>query len=290
MSQIIQSRSRISEANFKIEKGSTIPINVRLGIIGSKHSLSAKLLWSQDSGENWQTKNLDGSLAQQTVLTTTDLTEFTPFTTNVSSATNQSVLYKLTVECTDGTSVTTPIGSITVLYYGFEPNNTIFASYVDNLHFSNGDFIEASIDITGKTSSTYNKDEMIGFGIGTDLASTFNTGVSNNAQPDITLHAFYRTDLGAKNLRFGGWRNNVNTYKSVDVTFTIPYLNIRLDKEGLYYNETKASLGGDLTINYNNIIDADHLLVGAAQGNQSTIRSNAHYNYINVARQPYPAP
>ena len=282
--------SHISEAIFKIEKGATIPINVKLGIIGSKHSLSAKLLWSQDGGENWQTKNLDSSLAQQTVLTTTDLTGFTPFTTNISSATNQSVLYKLTVECTDGTSVTTPTGSITVLYYGFEPNNTIFASYVDNLHFSNGDFIEASIDITGKTSSTYNKDEMIGFGIGTDLASTFNTGLSNNAQPDITLHAFYRTDLGAKNLRFGGWRNNVDTYKSVDVTFTIPYLNIRLDKEGLYYNETKASLGNDLTKNYNNIINADHLLVGAAQGNQSTIRSNAHYNYINVARQPYPAP
>ena len=282
--------SHISEANFKIEKGATIPVNVKLGLIGSKHSLSAKLLWSQDNGVSWQNKVLDNSLAQQTVSTTTDLTGFTPFTTNSSLAANYSVLYKLTVECTDGTSVTTPIGSMTVLYYGFEPNNNIFASYVDNLHFPNGDFIEASIDITGKTSSTYNKDEMIGFGIGTDLASTFNTGISNNAQPDITLHAFYRTDLGAKNLRFGGWRNNVNTYKSVDVTFTTPYLVILLDKEGLYYNETKANLGNDLTQNYNNIIAADHLLVGAAQGNQSTIRSNAHYNYINVARQPYQTP
>ncbi len=289
--QLVTMRSHINNADFKIQKGATIPIIVNIGLTGSTNSISsATLLWSQDSGVNWTSKSLNPSLAQQTVQTTTDLPGFTQFVSNTSSETSQSVLYKLTVECTDGTSITTPVGSMTVLDYGFEPNNNVFYSYQDNLHFSNGDFIEASIDITGKTSSTYNKDEMIGFGAGTDLVETFHTGTANNAAPDITLHVFYRTDLNDKNLRFGGWYQNTSGYKSTDVQFDTPYLVIRLDKEGIYYNGSKASLRSELVSNLNTILASDHLLVGAAQGNQSTIRSNAHYNYINVARQPYQEP
>lgn len=283
--QVVTMRSHINEADFRIQKGATIPINITTGLIGSTNSISsATLLWSQDNGENWNSETLSTSLAEQTVQTTS-LTGFTPFVSNTSTQTSQSVLYKLTVVCSDGTSVTTPEGSMTVLDYGFEPNNTVFYSYQDNLHFSNGDFIEASIDITGKTSSDYNKDEMIGFGAGTDIVETFHTGTANNAAGDITLHVFYRTDLNDKNLRFGGWRGTA--YKSTDVSFTVPDLVIRLDKDGIYYNEKKASLTNDLPKNLSTIIGSDHLLVGAAQGNQNTIRSNAHYNYINIARQPY---
>ncbi len=283
--QVVTMRSHINEADFRIQKGATIPINITTGLIGSTNSISsATLLWSQDNGENWNSETLSTSLAEQTVQTTS-LTDFTRFVSNTSTQTSQSVLYKLTVVCSDGTSVTTPEGSMTVLDYGFEPNNTVFYSYQDNLHFSNGDFIEASIDITGKTSSDYNKDEMIGFGAGTDVVETFHTGTANNAAGDITLHVFYRTDLNDKNLRFGGWRGTA--YKSTDVSFTVPDLVIRLDKDGIYYNEIKASLTNDLPKNLSTIIGSDHLLVGAAQGNQNTIRSNAHYNYINIARQPY---
>lgn len=289
VNQPVTLRSHAS-GEFTIRKGTDIPVYIQTGITGTAHSIaSATLQWSQDNGVSWNDKALDVSLAQQTV-NTTSFVGFTPFSTsNISDAQKQSVKYRLVVTCTDGTSPTSPVGSVTVRGYGYEPNNTAFAFYEDNLHFDNGDFVEASIDITGKTSSTYNKDEMIGFGVGTTTA-VFNTGVSNNATPDVTLHAFYRTDQGDNNLRFGCWYRNTGNYKSKDVKFVVPYLVIRLDKNGVFYNETKATFGTELTSNFNNIIGADHLMIGAAQGDQATIRSNAHYDYIFIVRQPYTEP
>ena len=289
VNQPVTLRSHAS-ADFRIQKGAAIPVTVQTDVTGTAHSISsATLQWSQDNGVNWNDKSLDASLTQQTV-NTTSFAGFTPFSTsNVSDGSKQTVKYRLAVVCTDGTSCTSSVGSLTVRGVGYEPNNTAFAFYEDNLRFNNGDFIEASIDITGKTSGTYNKDEMIGFGVGTTTA-VFNTGVSNNATPDVTLHAFYRTDLGDNNLRFGGWYKTLSGYKSNDVKFVVPDLVIRLDKNGIYYNETKATFGTELTSNFNNIIGADHLMIGAAQGNQSSIRSNAHYDYIFIVRQPYTAP
>lgn len=284
--------SHITNADFKIQKGANIPVNIQLGVASGATITSATLQWRQHDGSSWTSWTgftLDPADDDQNV-NTTDLTDFTPFTATLASETTQRVEYRLAVSCSDGTSLTTPVGSVTVRDAGYEPNNSPFAFYEDNLHFDNGDFVEASIDITGKTSSTYNKDEMIGFGVGTTTA-VFNTGVSNNASPHLTLHAFYRTDLGANNLRFGCWYNSTNDYKSKDVQFTVPKLVILLEKNGIYYNGTKASFGTEMTSNFNNIIDSNYLMIGAAQGNQSSIRSNAHYDYINIIRQPlWPTP
>lgn len=293
-------KSHIS-ADFTIQKGASIPVNVLTSLQEGATITSSTLQWSQDGGSSWNDHTLNTALTEQTINTTSDLAGFTPFTPNAAVQTEQAVQYKLIVSCSDGTSVISPIGSVTVRDYGFEPNDNAFAFYAGNLAFGNGDFIEASIDITGKTSSTYNKDEMIGFGVGyeDDNPSVFHTNYKigntwqNNAEPNKTIHAYYRTDLNNANLRFGGWYNDTNTYRNQDVQFTAPLLTIRLDKTGIYYNETKLVFGNNSnvlsTTNLNNIIQSDHLMIGAAQGSDTASpksRSNAHYNYINIVRQP----
>ena len=296
-------RSHITTSDLKILKGANIPLNVRLGAAPNYSISSAKLKWRQHNGSSWTSWNdyaLDENDDDQTV-NTISLTDFTPFTTTPGSTSVQKVEYELAVVCSDdGTYVTTPVGSVSSYDRGYEPNRNPFEHYLENIHFANGDFIEASFNPLQKNPGSSEKREMIGFGIAESAEdNVFHTGGENNAEPKKTLHCYYRPDLlPTNNFRFGGWYNSTSDYISKDVFYgSNPFdkanpqdLVIRLDKNGLYYDDTSVSFTNNLAKNLTSIQGTSKLKIGAAQGNSANGRSKAHYYYINVVRQPYTEP
>ena len=329
-----------ASGDFRLQKGANIPVNVTLGIEGTTHSISsATLKWRQHDGSSWTSwtdYGLDPSDDDQDI-NTTDLTGFTSFTSTLSSMSEQKVEYKLAVACTDGTSFTTPVGSVTVYDYGYEPDTDTyyktrpFAHALNNIHFSNGDFIEASA--RKKSYFNYNY-EVLGFGVGTctvdpitgepDVLSGaqdafhYYPGPGNNSKPGVdnckgeqTIHAIFRKDKDPHYLKFDGYKNDASlTWKSQDFTFDVDNttLVLRLDKDGIYFNNPNPPAGktaddpvvfsnsSNLSTHVKNIINASYtgttfLMIGAAKGdNRKDVRSEAHYDYIHVVRQPYTEP
>ena len=309
-------RSHVNPATsyLTILKGASIPVNVRLGDAGSFSISSAYLRWRQHNGSawtSWANETLDETDDDQDV-NTTSLTGFTSFTTTSNAMSEQKVEYKLALVCTDGTCAFTPAGSVTVYDYGYEPNtdptriSAPFVHAINNIHFSNGDFIESS---TVKTSyfTSFNKScEVLGFGVGTctvndgvvDLVSgaqdafhwSPGEGVSSgvdNCKSGYTIHVVYRTDSSPNFLMFDGYHPDwIWKRARFDLANT---LVVRLDQYGLHFNNPypatgqsaddpvdfsatpKHADGGLLSGHITNILETDYtgttfLMIGAAKG------------------------
>ena len=258
----------------------TFPVKTTLGLVGSAHSISsAKLLWNKNGG-SWNEYSLTAAVGNQTVGSTDDL--------GVTGLSNGTYInYKVQVACSDGTTIESPVWSMQLMRYNYEPNGAKWSDLATNLDFEAGAYIEMLIAGVGATP---HRGEILGIGIGNVASDCFYSG---NAEPKKTLHAFYRNPASESdkvtNLYIAGWNPTTSNYRTIKYTLDYSSYLLRLDKDGLIYNvgggatdQTVPLSSNNLGVNFDNITASDHLLIGSEQG---TNRSKAHYDYIRVVKK-----
>ena len=287
VNQDVTLRSHAS-AELEIVPGhtTTFPVKATIGMAGNAHSISsAKLLWNKNGG-SWNEYSLTAATGDQTVGSTDDLG-----VTGLSNGT--FVNYKVQASCSDGTTIESPVWSMQLMRYNYNPNGAKWSDLATNLDFAAGAYIEMLIAGVGATP---HKGEILGIGIGNVPGDCF---YSSNAEPKKTLHAFYRNPANENdkvtNLYIAGWNPTTGDYRTIKYTLDFSSYLLRLDKDGLIYNvgggasdQTVPLSSNNLGVNFDNITASDHLLIGSEQG---VNRSKAHYNYIRVIKKyEMPAP
>lgn len=163
------------------------------------------------------------------------------------------IMERLTqIESQLGSSTTTP--TTTILRENYTPSG---ASWTDTttLNFSNGDYVEASIDL-----STCTEDDEGVLSVGDTIA--------NWAQTTGGYHLYYTQDTRVLEINSLVAGDNTRT----NVTLTNTTVVIKINSEGLYVDGTLKATNAQL-------INHTSTQIGSVEGNT---RSKATYNYIKV--------
>lgn len=289
ISHTVKLRSHITSLDLEIVQSLDVagfPVNVQANLGAwqtTEPSVSSLVLWWREQGGTWQQHTLINNTSLQQVITTS-LSGISTF-----DSSHSFINYKLVAACSDGTTVTSPVWSMKFLRKDYNPNGSKWSDYVSHLDFEHGSYIQTKISTVG---ATVHKGELLGIGIGEVPGDCFD----DSTKGAKTLHAFYRKKASetdkVTNLYISGWSptNADKDYRVNKYTFdeTKP-LVLRLDNTGVYWNDggddNQVPLGSganSLSVNFNNIINSDYLLVGSEQG---VNRSNATYDFIRVIRQ-----
>lgn len=163
------------------------------------------------------------------------------------------IIERLTqIESQLGSSTVTP--TTTILRENYSPSGSSWTDTV-TLNFSNGDYVEASIDLTNCTESYEN---ILSVG---DSISTW-------GQTTGGFHLYYTQNSNL--LQINSLVGTTNTRTNVTLSSTT--VVIKISSDGIYIDDTLKSTNAQ-------IVSHTSTQIGSVEGNT---RSNATYNYIKV--------
>lgn len=171
-----------------------------------------------------------------------------------------------------------------ILRSNYLPNGATWVDEVD-IDFDAGDYIEASIDISGCTGV---KENILSIGSVIDTWAVANSPSHVSGTEDIVVHFYYPSTSGgtelANDLTYTAVADGTETKHSRNlnkITLSDTTLIIKIDKNNVYVNGTEI-ITGNLIYTAMTIFQAKtKLLVGSLEGSN---RSHATYNYIKVVR------
>lgn len=228
------------------------------------------------------------------------------------SETNKGKFYFYFIAaCSDGTSITSDVWSMDILYYGKNWNpgpwtsankpsdikNKWNAESINNLNFAAGDFIDTYIDVTncfyiyrdGTTANDIGMDNLISLGTSSNL--TWQNG-------DVYFYypAHSPAEAPGEDRLQVGIKDNNGTVTRLRPYDLADYLTVRLSKDLLLVNGAELDYtddkGGNNSAGANsdtrsratisNITNQSSIKIGSAEG---THRSRATYKYVRVVRK-----
>ena len=286
-----------------------IPVNVTVQSVNNRASVSSTTFYWKREG--------DASYSLGPSISGTLNTNVKDITGEDLSETNKGKFYfYFTAACSDGTSITSDVWSMDILYYGkcwnpgpWDSNSTNSqiknkwpVESISNLDFSRGDFIDTYIDVSNCVyifkDGTSNND------IGMDNLITIGTSADLNWK-NGDLYFYYPAHHPAEAPTEDRMQLSIKDNNST-VTRLRPYdlngfLTIRLSKDLLLVNGSEldysAVVSGNNSTNASNAETRSRATIENIT-NQSTVkigsveglyhRSRATYNYVRVVRKVEP--
>ncbi len=281
---------------FDADRG--LPVHTTMSVRGHHLHFSSATLYWKESGGSWNAyplsvdhdfdRNYSEDVYIRSMVGDTDFLS--------KAFVGKKYSYKLTVVADDGSTFTTPAKSMEILRYGYEPNpvpaggwtsisqcNGTWQDQVTGLDFSDGDFIEAEMDLTncvyvyiaGNDANDLGKDNILGFSTD-DLGSITNSMIWY--YPSVQRMVAPPGDTGWTKLRIHAGRWN-----ALEIQGVLNRMNLILDKDGIIRDGTRfTSNPGDWNSRVKGqLTSASTIYVGSVEGIH---HSRAKYDYVRVIR------
>lgn len=289
-----------------------LPIKVKMSIGG--HSVkftSATLRW-KESGDSWHEypitgldTDFDRSYTEEIYLK--DIIGSSAF--NNRSFIDKRYSYELVVESSDGHTETTPIQSMEILRFYYDPNpepeggwtnitdcNVTWVNTVTDLSFARGDYIEADMNLTncrykylvgGDGKKDMGQDCIIGFS--TDNFNTPGEAANNKAIKNSFIWYYPSVENIVNSTNPQDWgkiRSRAHAGRWAALVTNeglLTSMNMILDKDGLIRDNNRYTGNpGDWTSRIKPALTAaSTVYVGSVEGDH---KSRAIYNYVRVIR------
>ena len=271
-----------------------LPIHVDMHLGGKNARFASAIIqWKEEGGE-W----IDHPLNVDTESALSFSEDIYTRTLTGDDFVGKRCSYRLVVNCSDGTSYTSPVRSMEILRFNYNPNpepeggwtnisqcSVTWQDKISGVNFSEGDYIEAEMDLTqcryvyisgGNGNSDIGKDNIFGF-------STSNIKEITNSiiwyYPSVENLTPNPAEQGNKILRI-----HAGKWAALEEAGELTHMNLILDKDGIlrdgsrftgnpgdWNSRVKAALTGSSTI-----------YIGSMEG---VHHSRAIYKYVRVVRE-----